>query len=89
MSNHTMTGTQFCSCGWAYSEYDFDDFHEGNHPGCDCIHPSADHDQQTDQCLNVNPTFGKCPCSPVAANAGWLDRDESIMLGDYHYYNPR
>lgn len=32
-------------------------------PRCICIHPEADHDSKTGFCLNVNPTFGPCPCS--------------------------
>jgi hypothetical protein len=30
---------------------------------CTCIHPASDHDPLTGRCLNVNPTFGPCPCS--------------------------
>jgi hypothetical protein len=32
-------------------------------PRCDCVHPESHHDPITGRCLNVNPTFGPCPCS--------------------------
>lgn len=81
---HKLFTSGECQCGWTFSVDEFDDFHEGVNAGCDCIHPPAEHDMRDDKCLNVNPTFGQCPCE-VRED----DDREPIQPGDYHYYNRR
>jgi len=82
---HKLLTTGSCACGWTYSEYEFDDFHEGTNTDCTCIHPPASHEEVTGRCLQDNPTFGPCPCEYRAHG----DDREAIQAGDYHYYNPR
>jgi hypothetical protein len=84
MTAHKLLTTGSCTCGWTYSEYEFDELHEGTNTDCTCIHPPASHEDVTGRCLQDNPTFGPCPCEyrrPANDDVPWVEVDQETAYG--------